>query len=436
MISNMEIKRLRLLAKKVAEYADDPVMFQNKNLWERHNDLENIRPMLLVSPEGAWRELIPKDMLECSNFKAREIEWKLLCLIYRYEKLKDDFVISKDWIVHKNITDSGWGLKPRFLGEDEEPSNAWDFDNTLGFLPKVWDDKIKFSGHSCGFEQVITKPADLKKLKFPIVEYHEKKTQDEFAEVQNVFGDILNVRLKGISRVSFHPMGYYTQMRGHQQVFIDMYDEPDMVHEAMSIYEDGYRQLIRQYVDYNLLSLNNDGTYHASGGFGYTSQLPNSDYNPDKIRPCDIWAFAESQEMASVSPQMHEEFVRVYEKRLLEPFGLNGYGCCDPMDEKLVDVFLIPNIRRISISPFANIEKCAPKMGNKYIFSWKPNPSMLAGGFSVETVRNYVEHAIDVTKQFGCVLEIILKDTHTCDSHPERFEKWIDAVRSLIKGNV
>ena len=143
-----------------------------------------------------------------------------------------------------------------------------------------------------------------------------------------------------------------------------------------------------------------------------------------------MWGSAEAQEMAQVSPEMHEEFILQYEKRMLEPFALTGYGCCEDLTNKLDYVFKIPHIRRISIAPLADVDACAEKLGNKYIFSWKPQPSHLVGDFDTTFLRNYIKHTIEVTK--GCVLEMILKDTHTCQFHPERFDIWTQIARELI----
>jgi hypothetical protein len=127
---------------------------------------------------------------------------------------------------------------------------------------------------------------------------------------------------------------------------MDMVLQPAMLHDAMAFLEEGCRRMVQQYVDLNLLSLNNDGTYHSSGGNGYTDELPRADADPARVRPCDMWASAEAQELAQVSPDMHEAFALQYERRLLEPFGLNGYGCCEDLTDKLDLVLTIPNIRR------------------------------------------------------------------------------------------
>ena len=406
MITKEDRKILRDLAKRVVEIAELPIMEERRNMWKQHNQLRRVRPMILVFPEGSWRELLPQSALQCQGESARRIEWELRRRIYQYEHIYDDSVIEKKWVVNKVINNTGWGLEPKHKPSSQD-TGAW------------------------GFDPVIKDYNDLKKLRFPEVKYDEEESMRQLEETQDLFGDILDVQLKGISHISFHLMAIYCELRGLEQVMLDMYENPSMLHEAMAFLEEGHRRLIQQYIDLNLLSLNNDDTYHSSGGVGYTDELPKPDYNPTRIRPCDMWASAESQEMAQVSPQQHYEFVMQYEKRLLEPFGLNGYGCCEALTNKLDYVFTIPHIRRISISPWADVDKCAEKLGDKYIFSWKPKPTYLVGNFDSEAIREYIKHTLDVTRE--CVIEIILKDTHTCENHPERFTRWTDIAQDLVK---
>ncbi len=405
MITPGDRQILRDLAKEVAHIASLPIMDERREMWKRHNRLERIRPMILVFPEGSWGELLPRSNLQCEGERARQIEWTFRSRIYQYEHIHDDMVIENQWIVQKSIRNSGWGLQPKRI-PSTEARGAW------------------------GFDPVLQDAADLQKLKWPEIEYDPVATQRSLEEAQDLFGDILDVKLKGMHHISFHLMSQYCHLRGLEQAMLDMVDNPGLLHDAMAFFEEGHHRLVQQYVDLNLLDLNNDGTYHSSGGIGYSTELPLPDYNPDRIRPCDMWASAESQELAQVSPEMHAEFALQYEKRLLEPFGLNGYGCCEDLGDKLEDVFTIPNIRRISISPFADVEKCAEKLQGNYIFSWKPHPSHLVGDFDPGKIREYIQHTLDVTK--NCVVELVLKDTHTCQNHPERFTQWTDIARELV----
>jgi hypothetical protein len=395
---------IRDLAKRVSEIASLPTMAQRREMWTRHNRLERVRPMILVFPEGSWRELLPESALCCEDADARAIEWRLRSRIYYHEHLHDDTVIESTWVVNRRITNTGWGLEPQRI-ESWLPTGAW------------------------GFDPVIRERDDLKKLRFPVVGVDEDGSRRDLELAQELLGDILEVKTKGISRVSFHPMSIYCKLRGLEQVMWDMYDAPDMLHGAMAFLEEGYRRLVQQYVDLNLLSLNNDETYHSSGGVGYSTELPQPDYDPQRIRPCDMWASAQAQELAQVSPAMHAEFILPYEKRFLAPFGLNGYGCCEDLADKLDDVFTIPRLRRISISPFADVPRCAEKLQANYIFSWKPHPAHLVGDFDPAQIREYIRRALDATR--GCVLEMILKDTHTCQNQPQRFTQWTDVAQHL-----
>ncbi|MHB0859220.1 MAG: uroporphyrinogen decarboxylase/cobalamine-independent methonine synthase family protein [Anaerolineae bacterium] len=396
---------LRDLAKLVAQIAELPIMAERRRLWVRHNRLDPARPMVLVFPEGSWRELLPQQSLVCRDEQARAIEWSLRSRIYHHQHLHDDTVIEKTWVVRKAISHSGWGVETRHRPSDD-PLGAWAFD------------------------PVINVPGDLGKLRMPEVVCDAERSARAYEEAVDLFGGILQVVHKGIDRVGYGLMNLYTGWRGLEQVMWDMYDEPSMLHDVMAFLEEGHRGLLRQYVDLNLLSLNNDATYHSSGGVGYSDELPRPGFDPARVRPCDLWASSESQEMAQVSPEQHATFILPYEKRLLAPFGLNGYGCCEDLTHKLDDVLMIPNLRRVSISPFADVARCAEKLGRRAIFSWKPHPAHLVGAFDEQAVRAYLRRALDATR--GCVVEMILKDTHTCEGRPERFARWTDIARELV----
>lgn len=398
---------LRDLARRVAEIAALPEMEQRRQQWKRHNRLQAGRPMILIFPEGSWGELLPGNVLCCEDGRARSIEWNLRSRIYAYEHFASDNVVEAEWVVGKAIRSTGWGLEPR-----HHPSTT---------ARGAWK-----------FYPVIETPADLKKLRFPEITWDPEETQRNLAEMQELFGGILEVKLRGVTHISYHLMNQYTGLRGLEEVMVDMYAEPAMLHDAMAFLEEGHRRVLQQYIALNLLSLNNDNTYHSSGGVGYTDELPKPGFDPEHVRPCDMWSSAEAQEMAQVSPEQHAEFALQYEKRLLEPFGLNGYGCCEDLSRKLEDVLTIPNIRRISIAPSANVDVCAEKLGGRAIFSWKPQPSHLVGDFQEDLIRDTIRHTLDAAGRAGCVLEMILKDTHTCQNHPERFDRWTQIARTLV----
>lgn len=399
---------LRSLARQVAEIADTPEMKKRRKAWVEHNSLRSKYPMMLVFPEGSWGEIMPWSSMQCRDNNARGIEWGMRMNVYVASHFKDDSVIGKDFNVGKHIRHTGWGLDAKRIPSPAD-RGAWHFD------------------------PVIKEPADLKKLKFPEATYDETSTMKNLAEMQDLFGDILKVQLVGIKHISYHLMSQYTSLRGLEEVMVDMIAEPQMLHDAMAFLTEGHKRLLKQHAQLNLLEFNNDNTYHNSGGNSFTDELPLPDADPARPRPCDMWASAESQELAQVSPEHHAEFALRYEKELLAPFGLTGYGCCEDLTRKLDDVFTIPHIRRISCSPWADVDVCAEKLKGNYIFSWKPHPAHLVGEFNRDAIRKYVRHMLEASKANGCVLEMVLKDTHTCDNHPERFDEWTRIAREEIQ---
>mgnify|MGYP007107678938 CR=1 FL=1 len=61
------------LARRVADIASLPIMEERRQMWVRHNRLERVRPMILVFPEGSWRELLPESVLQCEGEEARRL---------------------------------------------------------------------------------------------------------------------------------------------------------------------------------------------------------------------------------------------------------------------------------------------------------------------------------------------------------------------------
>jgi len=407
-ISSSSREILRDYAKRVYEIGSSTEMQENIRRWNGHNSLKSKRPMLLCFPEGSWDEILPPLMkLHDDGPFVHSLEWHLVTKLYTYDNISANNTIEPNFTVSKTIYNTGYGVEAKQHAATEN-KGAWTFD------------------------PVIKSGKDLEKMKIPEVIYDEKKTEEQLELYNDILGDILPAKVKGVGHISFHPMSVYTSLRGLEEVMYDMYEEPEMLHDAMAFLLEANLDILKQYERLNVLSLNNDDTYQNSGGNGYTDDLPQKDFDPEKVRTIDMWGSAEAQEMAQVSPDLHYEFVLQYESRFLEKFGLTGYGCCEDLTEKLNYVLKIPNIRRISVSPWADVEKCAERIGDKAIFSWKPHPSHLVGDFDAVAVRKYIEKTVVACKNNNCTVEMILKDTHTCQNHPERFTMWYNIANEVI----
>jgi hypothetical protein len=132
-----------------------------------------------------------------------------------------------------------------------------------------------------------------------------------------------------------------------------------------------------------------------------------------------------AQIFSTVSPAMHEEFEIDLVRPLYERFGLLYYGCCEPLSDRIDIVRKIKNVRKISISPWASIERGAEGIGKEYVLSLKSNPSFIAVNvFEERQIRAQIEKAVAACRRNGTPLEIILKDVSTVSGRIEFLDRW------------
>jgi hypothetical protein len=161
------------------------------------------------------------------------------------------------------------------------------------------------------------------------------------------------------------------------------------------------------------------------------SRVPAADFGGVHVRQKDQWGFGGAQELSLVGPAQHDEFVLQYQLRLLERYGLNTYGCCEPYTRMYDILTKVPHLRQVSVSSWSDTRVAAERLGYHCIFSWKPNPAMLASEFDADYIRRYIRNTLDIIR--GCRLEMILKDTITVAHQPERLDKWSRIAREEIE---
>jgi len=392
---------IRDLAKRVAEYAQQPRQEEMARIWKQHNSLQRIRPLVLIFPEGSWRELLPWESLSCSDPFCRGVEYDLRMRLYYAEFLQDDSVITDAIASPIYIHNTGFGIAPQTTAPDD-PYGA-----------------VKY-------EPVIKEEKDLEKLQKPKLRVDWKATEEHYEKLCDLVGDILKVEKRGPNHFWFAIIDDFATWRGFDQLFVDMIERPQWLHRALSFLTDAWLEMLDFYERENVLSLNNGAHYCGSGGLGFTDELPQPDFDGVHIRTKDLWGHATTQIFACVSPAMHEEFALRYEGKFLSRFGLASYGCCEPPHKKVDIIFKhIPHLRRLSMSPWVDIAEGAERLGKRAIFSWKPNPAPIfaAEQFDGELVRKMVRDALEKTRD--CVVEIIFKDIHTCRNQPERLRETV-----------
>jgi hypothetical protein len=415
-LSTREIHELRNLAKKVLEISQHPVQKENIALWKSLNSLKRVRPLILCTVPGEiWSELIPEAALAIEDPYYRRIELELRKRIYKWEYIKDDDVITSRIYVPVIHAVSDWvdGRIRPYTGD---------------------------ARHSGKFEPCIEHFDDLKKLKYPQLQVDKKLSLELLEKTQDILGDILRV-VDGAPYTAgnYHStLGWGTslidilvEMRGLEKVYMDLYDNPDFIHEAMELLYKGTEHIFDRFEEENILRRNNGESVVGPGGLGFTDELPEDGCGNEKpVTTGVLWGYAQAQEFSEVSPEMLEEFVLPYQSKMLKRFGLNYYGCCEPNDKKWKIIKNhIPNLRAVSVSPWADHETAVEEIGNNYVYSWKPNPSTMITTFNEDFIRSEIDRVFRMTKD--CCVAVSLRDTQNIEGNPSRLAKWTAIAKEI-----
>ncbi|MHC4353837.1 MAG: hypothetical protein ACYS0H_14095, partial [Planctomycetota bacterium] len=391
---------LRRLAEKKAEIAALPIHARKREMWTKMNRLEVTKPMLWMN-ERPWHELGIYKQCECKNKFAYFIEQKLRKEIYQWQHMPLDNVVENRVECPMAVSDTGFGIEE--VSEERHVNDGTIYSH--GFIPQ------------------IEEPADIEKIKDPVVRHDIEQTEARFHALNDAIGDIIPVRKRGVPHLWFAPWDELIRWWGVQQALMDLALRPQMVRDIMDRLVEAYLCRLDQYIDLNVLSMNNDNHRVGSGAYGYSDELPAKDFDGEHVRPIDLWGNGAAQIFSEVSPEMHAEFALQYEIRWMKRFGLNYYGCCEPLHNKLDLLKDVPNLRKISISPWADLEKAVEHMRGKYVISYKPNPAIFAERqWDPAKARANLQEALE--KMEGCCIEIIAKDLSTVQDEPNRLWEW------------
>jgi len=278
----------------------------------------------------------------------------------------------------------------------------------------------------------LKEEADFEKLHVRTLEVDWEQTERDRREAEAVFGGILRVEVDNSPR----PIGQFPRdlidLRGLDQMMIDMYDSPGLLHRIMSLLLDSaMRELDCLEAAGALRPNNKPEDYCGTGGVGCTDLLPAEGFD-GTVRAKDLWGLAESQEFTGVGPDQFHEFSIRYQAKLMARYGLVYYGCCEALHPHLDNLIEhIPNLRAVSIAPWCDRAIAAEKLQDRYLYYWKPNPALTcAPAVNWDAVRTNIDETLDIAR--GCCLAMVLKDTHTFCGDAARPGKWVDLCRRAV----
>jgi hypothetical protein len=402
---------LRQLAAEVAEAAAMPVQAEKIKLWKALNGLKPMRPMVTID-QVCWNEMNIDDSLtlHCTSQENRQYEQTLRRILYQWRHFPVDMVVEPLLRVPMAVTNSGFGI-------------------TVQEETAVSDATNDVRGHA--YENQFENDEDLEKIKIPAVHHDSAETQRRLERAHDIFDGTLAVVAQGVDPYLsvWDPISTWM---GVQEILYALVDRPDFMLAMANRMVQGYLAMLDQLEEQGVLC-HSQPLIHCTGAF--TDDLPADGFNPQKPRTQDIWIFGLSQLFATVSPDMFDTFEIETSLPLFRRFGLVYYGCCDPLDRKMKQVRKIPNLRKVSMSPWVDEETGAAEIRSDYVYSRKPNPAQLAAPqFSEQDVRDHLQRSVDVCRKYGCPLELILKDISTVKYEPQRLWRWAEIAMDVVRG--
>ncbi len=407
----MKHETLRALARDYYEIAMGEENQQRAALHRAVNDLHMVRPVLLIDELPLYEMNVDNELTMTETDPVlREAEWFLRVRLYLRRHFASDLVLKPFLPVGKVVRNTGVGI-----GVEE---------NTL-----ATDARNHIISHD--YHDQLATDADLEKLQTPHISYDKTETLRKYQLLGDVLGDIIPIRITGIGYFGVTTWDDIARYRGVENLLVDLADRPDFTHRLVDRLTAIKESELAQYEALGLFDTEGE-TLHCTPIL--TSDLPSQEYDGTQVTRKDIWGRGAAQIFASVSRDMHDEFDIQYMKRTIGTCGLSYYGCCEPLDRKIDLVAQIPNLRKISVTPWADVNIAAEAIGKKYVLSAKPNPAALASStLDRDFVRREITGILDACKRYGCACDIVLKDVSSCAGHPENVFEWSRIAKELVE---
>jgi len=413
-----EREALRRLASEWIEIANLPVMKERKSLWSSLNAKQAKRPMVLVETCLMF-DYVSEDELRCEDAFLRGLE-KLMILNTRHAKeVGDDFVLEPyfrlPWVF--DFGDFGIDIPERTVKDayGDELAIEWD--------------------------HPISTPDDARPLQERTFSVDRETSLNRRDTLNEIFGDILPVRLEGIDPVfgagdGFSPFTGLIipdvtlnlfRLIGMNNLYLWLYDYPDEFHRIMKLLTKDFIRLTRFLEDNELLADNNNNVL-TGGRYGYSD----GDELPRPVKAKDLWVWCTFEETTVISPESFSEFILPYAKEINEIFGKVYYGCCERFDRRYIDLKReIKNIDAVSVAPFTDLAELCEMLEDDVILSYKPHPAFIAGVHpDWDSAKEDIKKALIARTSPN--LEFIMRDVYRTYGNRKVLSDWVEMTRAQL----
>ncbi len=433
MISQKEKEYLRELAKEYKKACMTPENDKKRQKWYDINDLKKGTKPVFINHYWplAMDEVLPQDTYFCKDEVALEFEQYFRFKMFYAIEMDDDNVLEP--VVYSRVV-----------------QNLTKFKDIEGLVKHIDDDELKPIGLSNGsalraeegdayeFVCVLNDESDIEKISEPVLFYDEKKSREYYDEACEIFEPILTV-IRHPMHIGTRAADEYSWLRGLENTYMDMYDEPEFMHKALKKIQANLIKRFELYRDAGIWGTPDLSYPLGSAGLRYVSGMP--DFRD--IKGCafehrtkleDSWGFTSAELFTCVSNEMHKEFDYEYNKEVTKMFKFVNVGCCEVLDRKIELMPTFENARKISVSEWCDHELAAKSIADKYVYSYRAaGVHFIQDEWDKDAAEKEIRSVLENSLKYGCITEIVLNIGGTLKNNAkQKVIEWSKMVKGLI----
>ncbi|MFH1708782.1 MAG: hypothetical protein ABIF71_12820 [Planctomycetota bacterium] len=359
-------------------------------------------------PGKQWEAMFGPDYLKCTAGLARSIEYDLRRRIWMAENVPDDHIVWPTVVVAAPKREQrGWGVELGWKHADSDlGANAYD--------PPFKDG------------------VELHRLTKPVITWDEEELQRQLEHARHFTGGKLTV-FPNFRHVSHAPFDYAVQMRGMENLLMDVALQPGTVHALMEFITSWIENVDRERERAGRLSVFPSPGGWQEYGFRIHCAWLTPDFTGRKPALRDEWVYLTDQTSAGLGPDQYAEFIQPYHARLAAPYTNTTiyYHGCECLDLKGPVIKKNPNLRRFHVSPWSSVAKAVETFRGSVVMEVHDHPgnTFLKSDAEMQaSLRKLVDAAA------GHPMDLNISDIHTFDGKPQNLVRWARAAQAVAGG--
>lgn len=403
---------LRQLATQYMDIATLPIQRETLDLIKAFNRGDNTRPLVTIF-QLPWNELTSNNdflKLQCEDkFLRNHVEVFFRREIYRWNHHQTDMPLEPVLKIPFAATVSRYAPNVQQTLLATDPQNS-----------------VKSHSYINQFQDL----EDVAKIKDVTVSCDRNLSKERLDLVTAMIGDIIPIHQEGGAYIHTPLWDVLTELMGVEEIYYQLIDNPELLHALMdrltNVTLSGFEQI-------NKLQLASVSNNYCHCSPTYTDELLPDFVSTKESVTKNAWTFTMAQLFSSTSPAVTAEFEIPYISKIAEKFGMIYYGCCERLDDRLDIVQTIPNLRKISCSPWSDKKNFAANLNPKFIMSNKPSPAFLAmPDFDEAFIEKDLIETCEIAKSHGLRVEFLLKDVSTLKNDPNRLARWAKIAMKVV----